>query len=164
MPWLSEFDLRQIDDTYFMLLNNLDYYSKKYKVKISAPAGMVSDGPSVGRWPILFWMFGKKGKRAAVIHDWLYRCGFFSRAVSDDIYKEANMDSGYIWTARGMYSGVRVGGWPHYAPAGRAGCLDPRIKCDTMCIKNNHTCENYLASYQLTVNYMPTPGAVHDRY
>jgi hypothetical protein len=150
MPWESEFDIRQIDDTYFRLLDNLVYYSKKYNIRISAPYGMVSDGPSVGRWPILFWLFGKKGKRAAVIHDWLYRCGFFTRAICDDIYKEAHIESGYNWTAKGMFAGVRVGGGPHYAPIGKAGCLDPRERCTFV----NHictTCPNYLASYKLTV-------------
>ena len=150
MPWLSEFDLRQIDDTYFMLLDDLVYYSKKYNVKITVPHGMISDGPSVGRWPVLFWLFGKKGKRAAVVHDWLYRCGFFTRAVCDDIYKEANMDSGYNWTARGMFGGVRIGGWPHYAPAGKAGCLDPRTKCTTDTTKCSVCCHSFPA-YKLTV-------------
>lgn len=149
MPWLSEFDLRQIDDTHFRLLDNLVYYSIKYNVKISAPTGMISDGPSVGRWPVIFWLFGKKGKRAAVIHDWLYRCGFFTRLICDDIYKEAHMDSGYSWTAKGMFGGVRLGGSSHYAPKGRAGCLDPRIKCTKA--GKCYGCQNYLASYELTV-------------
>lgn len=149
MPWLSEFDLRQIDDTYFMLLDNLVYYSKKYNIKISAPVGLISDGPSVGRWPVLFWLFGKKGKRAAVIHDWLYRCGFFSRQICDEIYKEALMESGYNATAKSMFSGVRVGGGPHYAPEGKAGCLDPRTSC--IISSTCSSCENYFAAYKLTV-------------
>ena len=158
MAWLSDFDIRQIDDTYFQLLQDLVYYSEKYGLKITVPAGMVSDGPSVPRAPLLYWLFGHKGKRAAVIHDWLYRCALLPRDVCDAIFREALMDSGKLWvTSAGMYLGVRVGGWPHYAPSGRAGCLDPRVKCDTLCIKNNRTCENYLASYQLTVNYVSTP-------
>ena len=63
MAWFSEFDIRQIDDTYFKLLVDLVYFSKKYQVKITIPSGFISDGPSVGRWPILFWLFGKKGKK-----------------------------------------------------------------------------------------------------
>ena len=149
MPWLSELDVRQIDDKYFRLLNPLIFVSEKYKVKITAPIDLISDGPSVGRWPLLFLLFGKKGKKAAVIHDWLYRCTFFTRAICDDIYFEALKDSGYVWTARGMYSGVRLGGWPHYAPPNKAGCLDPREKCiiSYKCIP----CNSHLSSYKLTV-------------
>ena len=153
--WLSELDSRLVDDKYFRLLSNLSFYSVKYEVKITAPTGMISDGPSVGRWPILFLLFGKKGKRAAVIHDWLYRNAFFPRDVCDDIYLEALLASGYNWTAKAMYAGVRIGGAPHYGPKGKAGCLDPRTACNFFknfgkCV----SCEDYLASYQLTIANM----------
>jgi hypothetical protein len=150
MPWLSEFDIRQVDDTYFMLLQDLVYYSKRYKVKITVPSGMVSDGPSVPRVPLLFWLFGHKGKRAAVIHDWLYRNSLLPREVCDDIFKEALLESGkFAFTACGMYAGVRVGGWPHYGPIGKAGCLDPRIECEIL--EECTICAYYFAAYKLTV-------------
>ena len=153
MPWLSDFDIRQVDDTYFMLLQDLVYYSKKYNIKISVPASMVSDGPSVPRIPFLFWLFGHKGKRAAVVHDWLYRNMLLPREICDAIFREALRDSKkYAFTANGMFAGVRVGGWAHYGGNWKTegkyvGCLDPRIECDNLCM----SCENYFAAYRLTV-------------
>lgn len=150
MTWFSEFDIRQIDDTYFKLLIDLVYFSKKYQVKITVPSGTISDGPSVGRWPILFWLFGKKGKRAAVIHDWLYRNGLFPRGICDDIFLEALVESGYTTIAKCMYLGVRIGGARHYAPKGKEGCLDPRTKCTTDTTKCSECCHSFPA-YKLTV-------------
>lgn len=153
MPWLSEFDIRQVDDTYFMLLQDLVYHSKKYNLRITVPSSMVSDGPSVPRVPFMFLLFGHKGKRASVVHDWLYRNMLLPRNICDDIYREALKDSKKCAvTANGMFAGVRAGGWAHYGGNWKAegkyvGCLDPRVKCDHLC----NTCENYLAAYRLTV-------------
>lgn len=147
MPWLSDFDIRQLDDTYFMLLQDLVYYSEKQGLKITVPAGMVSDGPSVPRAPLLYWLFGHRGKRAAVIHDWLYRCAVLPRTECDSIFKEALNDSGKFWsTSFGMFLGVRVGGFLSYNQ-GRKGCLDPREFCDEDCL----VCGKFIGSYQLTV-------------
>ena len=63
MPWLSTFDIRQLDDTYFLLLDNLVYYSSKHGIKIVAPVGLISDGPSVPRAPyyiLVIWAQRKK--------------------------------------------------------------------------------------------------------
>lgn len=145
MPWLSYFDNRQLDDTYFMLLDNLVYHSIKHGVKISCPVGFISDGPSVPRTPLLYFLFGHKGKRAAVVHDWLYRNLLFPRDVCDDIYREALEDSGkYAFTSGGMYYGVRVGGNSSFKGT-KQGCLDPR---DGAC-QGRTSCENCL-------NFFPT--------
>lgn len=147
MPFLSEFDSRQLDDTYFQLLQDLVYYSEKYQIKITVPCGMVSDGPSVPRIPMLYLLFGHKGKRAAVIHDWLYRNAILPRDQCDAIFFEALKDSGkLIGTSFGMYTGVRVGGWASYG-LGRYGCLDLRQKCDHLCER----CNLFIGAYQLTV-------------
>ena len=44
MPWLSTFDIRQLDDTYFLLLDNLVYYSIKHGIKIVAPSDSYPTG------------------------------------------------------------------------------------------------------------------------
>ncbi len=145
--WLTEFDIRQVDDTYFILLQDLVYYSEKYKLKITVPAGFVSDGPSVPRVPFLFFFFGHKGKRASVVHDWLYRNQLLPREICDAIFREALLDSGkYKITADGMFYGVRVGGWNSYRK-GRTGCLDPRVDCLEDCL----ICKNHFAAYKLSV-------------
>ena len=153
MPWLSEFDIRQVDDTYFMLLQDLVYYSKEQGLKITVPFSTVSDGPSVPRVPLLYFLFGNKGKRGSVVHDWLYRNMLLPRWQCDAIFEESLKDSGkYRATSAGMYAGVRVGGWAHYGGNWKAegkyvGCLDPRTKCDRNCT----ACSNFFASYALTV-------------
>lgn len=155
MPWLSYFDNRQLDDTYFMLLDNLVYHSINYGVKISCPVGFISDGPSVPRAPLLFFLFGHRGKRAAVVHDWLYRNTLFVRSICDEIYKEALADSGKnIFTSNGMYAGVRAGGNSSFSGK-KAGCLDPRDgACQGRFSCNN--CPNFFPEYRLTVQpYSP---------
>lgn len=137
--------IEQIDDTYFLLLSDLIYESEKYKIRIVVPAGFVSDGPSVPRIPFLYFFFGSKGKRAAVVHDWLYRNELVPRDVADDIFKEALCDTNKgIYTAFGMYLGVRMFGWASYG--GKKGCLDIRFECDLNC---EQCCNNFLA-YKLS--------------
>lgn len=155
MPWLSFFDNRQLDDTYFMLLDSLVYHSIKYGVKISCPYGFISDGPSVPRIPLLYFLFGHRGKRAAVLHDYLYRNLLFSKSICDDIYKEALGDSGKNWfTTNGMYAGVVVGGNSSFKGR-KQGCLDPRegaCQGRTSCER----CPNFFPGYRLTVQpYSP---------
>lgn len=141
----TKFKLEQIDDKHFKLLTDLVYESEKYGLKIRVPAGFVSDGASVPRVPLLFFFFGSKGKRAAVIHDWLYRNALVSREVADGIFKEALFDTNKgAYTAWGMYLGVRGFGWIHYKS--RPGCLDTRYKCDFNC----KICPNQFAAYQLS--------------
>lgn len=149
MPWLSDFDTKQEpDDIHFILLSDLVFHSIRYNLKISVPSSMVSDGPSVPRVPLLYLLFGNKGKRAAVVHDWLYRCMLLPRAMCDSIFEEALIDSGkYKFTSAGMYVGVRIGGGVHYGGKDRAGCLDLRIPCAKYC----YQCPNYFAAYKLTV-------------
>ena len=148
MPWLSEFELRQLDDTYFQLTKDLVFYSEKYGLKILVPEGFVSDGPSVPRFPLMFLLFGHKGKRAAVVHDWLYRNKLLPREQCDAIFREALQDSGkFAFTSFGMYAGVRVGGYLPYKN-GKIGCLDPRtFSCPGHC----YGCPNLFESYALTV-------------
>ena len=150
MPWLSYFDNRQLDDDYFMLLDNLVYHSIAHGVKISCPYGFISDGPSVPRFPGLYAMFGHRGKRAAVVHDWLYRNLLFPRDICDAIYREALIDSGkFAATSGGMYLGVRMGGYSSFSGK-KAGCLDPRegaCQGRTSCER----CGNFFPEYRMTV-------------
>ncbi len=155
MPWLSYFDNRQLDDTYFMLLDNLVYHSIKYGVKITCPVGFISDGPSVPRTPLAFWLFGHRGKRAAVVHDMLYRFLLFQKSICDDIYREALADSGKnAFTTNGMYAGVILGGKSSFNGR-KQGCLDPR---DDACQGRTscERCPNFFPTYRMLVQpYSP---------
>ena len=145
MAFKTKFKIEQLDDTYFKLLDDLVFESEVYGIKIRVPAGFVSDGPSVPRTPILFWLFGHVGKRAAVIHDFLYRNALVPRNIADEIYSEALIASNKgknkaFW----MYLGVRARGWKYYGS--RPGCLDIRRKCDKQC----KDCKDSFLAYKLS--------------
>ena len=145
MAFKTKFKLEQLDDKYFRLTDDLVFESEIYGLRIRVPAGFVSDGPSVPRTPILFWLFGHVGKRAAVIHDFLYRNALVPRDVADDIFKEALLVTNKgRFKAFWMHAGVRVGGWNSYES--RPGCLDIRRKCDGKC----KDCKDSFPAYKLS--------------
>lgn len=148
MPFTTKFKIEQLDDKYFKLIDDLVFISEKHNLKIRVPAGFVSDGPSVPRAPLLYLFFGHVGKRAAVIHDWLYRNALVPRDVADSIYKEALIDSKKgknvaFW----MHLGVRLGGASEFGS--RPGCLDVRYYCDKRC----QTCKDSFSAYKLSCVY-----------
>lgn len=79
---------------------------------ITVPIGFQTDFASV---PRLFWMFispiDKHGK-AAVVHDYLYYTGIYSKAKADLIFKEGmevlNVNPVRVWL---MYNTVKCFGW-----------------------------------------------------
>lgn len=88
---------------------------------ITVPAGFPTDLASTPRIPIIYEMLGNIGRRAAVIHDYLYTSGRESRAVADAVLREACIVNGVpAWKSWLMWVGVRVGGGSHYtvSPAG----------------------------------------------
>jgi hypothetical protein len=111
-------DARLIDEKKDLhrLLAPLGFYSEILGCEIVAPAGFVTDYASVPRLVGMYLLFGGKGKRAAVIHDWLYSGGLvdgrtLTRQEADAVFREALEASGYsAFTVSCMYSGVRVGG------------------------------------------------------
>jgi hypothetical protein len=99
----------------FRLTAPFSYISSRGVVVV--PAGFDTDGASI---PRVFWSildpFGPYFK-AAVIHDWLYspHNRRFTRAQSDDIFKEAMYNNGLDWFRReAIYRAVRLGGWRNY--------------------------------------------------
>jgi hypothetical protein len=82
------------------------------------PQDFLTDYASVPRLVGMYLLFGNKGKRAALIHDWLYSGGVagITRQMADDVFKEALGVSGYsAFTIEAMYLGVRVGGAKRFA-------------------------------------------------
>jgi hypothetical protein len=116
--FLSDLDTRLVDefDDIHELLAPFSFYSELLGCVIEVPKGFRTDFASVPRMIGAYLMFGGKGKRAAVIHDWLYSGGLaVTREQADAVFKEALRVSGYsaftIWM---MHAGVRVGGESHY--------------------------------------------------
>ena len=79
---------------------------------IRVPPGYITDFASVPRLPLAFLLFGNKGHRAAVIHDYLYSTHEVSREEADEIFKSLLSEDGAGGFTRSlMHLGVRIGGW-----------------------------------------------------
>jgi hypothetical protein len=104
----------EFEDTH-RLLADFVYYSELLGEEITVPKDFVTDYASVPRVVGAYLLVGGKGKRAAVIHDWLYTSGKYSREMCDRVFKEALTAAGYGAITIGlMYMGVRVGGGSHF--------------------------------------------------
>lgn len=67
----------------------------------------------------LYSLVAGYGMRAAILHDWLYTVGWFTRSQSDAIYGRAlrTGDGTARWRVLLFWAGVRVGGAKRYAKA-----------------------------------------------
>jgi len=94
---------------------------------ICIPIGFQTDLDSVPRVPIIFWLWGDRAHREAVLHDYLYRINsrpVVTRWMADSYFREAIIvtqmekdPESWIRTqfvAWGMWLGVRIGGWSSY--------------------------------------------------
>ncbi len=91
------------------------YYSAILEREVWVPADFQTDWASVPKWPLFFLMLGGKGKRAALIHDYLYTIGEIGRDLCDAVFREALTLSGYSGLTVGLfYGGVRIGGESRY--------------------------------------------------
>jgi len=82
---------------------------------VVVPRGFVTDFASIPR-PSQVLIPKDVGRRAAIVHDWLYATkglkGFFTRKRCDEIFLEAMEVLKVPWATRhAMYSAVRLGGW-----------------------------------------------------
>lgn len=110
-PLLTEF----LDDVQAKLVEDLVYESDVLGETVTVPKGYVTDFASVPRYPIIFWATGDTAHKAAVIHDYLYQLGKYSRKVADDVLLEAMKLTGIAtWRCYSMYWAVRTFGASHY--------------------------------------------------
>lgn len=105
----------EINDIH-VLLDPLVYWSDVLGRKIRVPKGFKTDFASVPRVVGAYLLFGGKGKRAAVVHDFLYSGGVnVTREQADAVFREALQATGYsAFTVAAMYAGVRMGGASHF--------------------------------------------------
>ena len=116
--FIGELDLRVlIGGKLWKLLKDFGYQSDRYAMTITADKDFKCDFASI---PRLFWrLIGPpatgKYRRAAIIHDWLYRLygsTGVTRKKADGIFYEAMIcdGTGHIraWI---IYRAVRAGGW-----------------------------------------------------
>lgn len=104
-----------VDDSTDILATPLIFYSAILKREIVVPAGFQTDYASVPRLPFAYWLAGGVAKKAAVIHDYLYRSAESTRAEADAVFREAMSVTGTSWWRRyPMWLGVRLFGGLNY--------------------------------------------------
>jgi hypothetical protein len=82
---------------------------------IEVEKGFHTDFASVPRLPVVFLLTGDTARKAAVIHDKLYKSKMLPRALADKVLLEACAVTGIsAWRRWLIYAGVRVGGASHF--------------------------------------------------
>lgn len=110
-PVKSRLQVEAIDDTHWRLLEAFTFDSEVAKLRITVPAGFVTDFASVPRVPFAFLLTGDTAHMAAVIHDFLYTIKVLPRETADAVFYEAMRSTGVpLWRAWTMWLGVRLGG------------------------------------------------------
>lgn len=114
------FEVESLPPRHWRLLKPLRFRSPHLHAWVQVPNGFVSDAASVPGWAA--WAMPREGRgfRAAVVHDWLYRCGSIvteygletiSRHDADEVYLEALEACGVNWTQRHLaFAAVVLGG------------------------------------------------------
>lgn len=111
VTYLSECDLRVIpDDKWFVLAPFEALIENGDTVRVIVPAGFITDLASVPRFPGMYLLFGGKARKAAVLHDYLYRESGNGRAWCDAVFYEAMRHEEPGWRRAIMWMGVRLGG------------------------------------------------------
>jgi len=65
--------LKHDSDDVYVLREPLVYESECLNCRIEVPTGFETDLASVPRVPIIYWFFGNRAHREAVLHDYLFR-------------------------------------------------------------------------------------------
>jgi len=97
------------------IYEDLTYEDDKLGIKVTVPKGQTTDFASIPRifWPILPPV--GRYSRAAVVHDYLYRHGLFTRKDCDLVFLHAMEELNVAkWKRIAMYWAVRLFGAPAY--------------------------------------------------
>lgn len=106
------------NDKYNIIYEPLEYYSKILNDTIIIPKYFYTDFASVRRLPLIYLFFGGVAKKAASVHDYLYRknCSpIVDRKTADKIFYEAmKVTKVWRWRRWPMYLAVRLFGKKTY--------------------------------------------------
>lgn len=111
--FLSPLDCTLVDDRdgIWRLDSPLVFHSEIAIGTIEVPAGFTTDFASVPRVPLIYVLYADRNRKAATLHDYLYRNRVFDRATCDAIFREAmRADGESCMIAWAMWAGVRLGG------------------------------------------------------
>ena len=93
--FLTPLDVRILDDERVELIRDFEYQSDVLGATVKVPAGFTCDLASVPRWlPHAYATFGGRARKAAVVHDWLYRVHAVPKVDADLVFREAMLTSG----------------------------------------------------------------------
>ena len=125
----SELDVRELPDGKWRLLAPLVYESDLIGT-VTVPAGFVTDLASVPRLPFVFWFYGDRARKPAVVHDAIYQQGSHPRDVADEVFAEAMQALGIAaWTRGPMWAAVRLFGWSAYRSGdARREAMNPTLE------------------------------------
>ena len=102
----------------FRYVSAVFYDSRKPEARgglIVVPDGFITDFSSVPRIPFAFWLAGDTGRKAGVIHDFLYDHHLGGRQPADEVFLEAlRAEDVSRWRAQQMFLGVRFFGGSHW--------------------------------------------------
>lgn len=99
----------------WVLCAPLIYESAVAGQTLTVPSGFKTDFASVPRLPFAYLLAGDTAHEAAVVHDFLYACGEFSRATADDVLLEAMAATSIpAWRRYAIFYAVRVFGAAHF--------------------------------------------------
>lgn len=114
--FLTALDIRAFpDDKRWLILSPLVYESKILQMRITVPAGYITDLASVPRVPVAYWFWGGRAHHESVPHDFMYALHPVSKRLVDDVFEEAMIARGKSWFVRKpMLWGVRIGGGSSY--------------------------------------------------
>lgn len=115
--FLSQLDCILVDEKSgtWVLDSPLIYHSEIIGGKITVPEGFSTDFASVPRVPVVYVLYANRGRKPAVVHDYLYRLGKATRAICDAVFREALIADGESFpVAWAMWAGVRIGGFFAY--------------------------------------------------
>lgn len=118
VEFLTRLHLTVLSDKAFALAS--DFYVLLEGLELCIPEGFITDLASVPRLPFVYLALAGRGHKAAVLHDWLYRRGIYSRLQCDQYYYHGLRANGVgYFHAKAMYLGVRAGGVAYYNKVSR---------------------------------------------
>jgi hypothetical protein len=120
VQFTTPLDLRVLPDDEWEVVN--EFACKIFNTEtdtewVFVPPGFKTDLASVRRFPVMYWLFGGKARKSAVLHDWLYRETQRDRAWCDNVFLTAMRSEEPAWRRAIMWLGVRMGGWAHRGEA-----------------------------------------------
>lgn len=114
MPYLDELDVRVLPGKKYVLLGHFRYQCGEGVITV--PKGFKTDFASIPRMARPIFTGHDRTRKAAVIHDYLYRQKVGDRKTADRIFLRAMNESGVpAWKRYAMYYAVRAGGWASWS-------------------------------------------------